>query len=316
MKEALKVMDTQQIIDWLLAGDVAIQYQAHRDLLATERPDLRERIATEGWGARFLSFRKPEGHWGQRFYQPKWISTHYTILDLKNLAISPVNEAIRESTGQVLRTLRARDGGILPIGPEKKSDVCVDGMFLNYASYFGAEEAELQSIVDLLLREHMPDGGFNCESNRQGAVHSSLHTTISVLEGILEYGRSGYTYRLDELQESAGQARSFLLEHKLFRSDRTGEIIDKKMLMLSYPSRWRYDILRALDYFQLAGVGYDPRLQDALDVLVRKRRKDRRWPVQAKHPGQTHFDMERTGGPSRWNTLRAMRVLRHFGQTE
>ena len=316
MKEALKVMDTQQIIDWLLAGDVAIQYQAHRDLLATERPDLRERIATEGWGARFLSFRKPEGHWGQRFYQPKWISTHYTILDLKNLAVSPVNEAIRESIGQVLRTLKARDGGILPIGPEKKSDVCVDGMFLNYASYFGAEEAELQSIVDLLLREHMPDGGFNCESNRQGAVHSSLHTTISVLEGILEYGRSGYTYRLDELQESAGQARSFLLEHKLFRSDRTGEIIDKKMLMLSYPSRWRYDILRALDYFRLAGVGYDPRLQDALDVLVRKRRKDRRWPVQAKHPGQTHFDMERTGGPSRWNTLRAMRVLRHFGQTE
>ena len=316
MKEALKVMDTQQIIDWLLAGDVAIQYQAHRDLLATERPDLRERIATEGWGARFLSFRKPEGHWGQRFYQPKWISTHYTILDLKNLAISPVNEAIRESIGQVLRTLKARDGGILPIGPEKKSDVCVDGMFLNYASFFGAEEAELQSIVDLLLREHMPDGGFNCESNRQGAVHSSLHTTISVLEGILEYGRSGYTYRLDELQESAGQARSFLLEHKLFRSDRTGEIIDKKMLMLSYPSRWRYDILRALDYFRLAGVGYDPRLQDALDVLVRKRRKDRRWPVQAKHPGQTHFDMERTGGPSRWNTLRAMRVLRHFGQTE
>jgi hypothetical protein len=189
-------------------------------------------------------------------------------------------------------------------------------MFLNYASYFGAEEAELQSIVDLLLREHMPDGGFNCESNRQGAVHSSLHTTISVLEGILEYGRSGYTYRLDELQESADQARSFLLEHKLLRSDRTGEIIDKKMLMLSYPSRWRYDILRALDYFQLAGVGYDPRLQDALDVLVKKRRKDRRWPVQAKHPGQTHFDMERTGGPSRWNTLRAMRVLRHFGQTE
>ena len=103
------------------------------------------------------------------------------------------------------------------------------------------------------------------------------------------------------------------MQHNLFRSDRTGEIIDKRMLMLSYPSRWRYDILRALDYFQFAGVDYDPRMQDALDVLLKKRRKDNRWPVQAKHPGQTHFEMEKTGGPSRWNTLRSLRVLKHFG---
>jgi hypothetical protein len=309
-------MDTPQVIDWLLAGDVAIQYQVHRDLLATERPDLRQRIATEGWGAKFLSFRKPEGHWGQRFYQPKWISTHYTLLDLKNLAISPDHPDIRESVEQVLRTLKAPDGGILPIGAERKSDVCVNGMFLNYAAYFGAEEEALQSIVDLLLTEHMPDGGFNCDSNRQGAVHSSLHSTISVLEGILEYGRSGYRYRLAELQEVADPARHFMLQHKLFRSDHTGEIIDRRMLMLSYPSRWRYDILRALDYFQVAGIGYDPRMQDALDVLMKKRRKDNRWPVQAKHPGQTHFDMEKTGGASRWNTLRALRVLRYFGGSD
>ena len=186
-------------------------------------------------------------------------------------------------------------------------------MFLNYACYFGAREDDLESVVDFLLAEHMPDGGFNCESNRGGAVHSSLHTTISVLEGILEYATNGYTYRLAELQEAAGQARSFLLQHRLYRSDRTGEIIDKRMLMLSYPSRYRYDILRALDYFHFAGVDYDPRMQDALDVLMKKRRQDGAWPVQARHAGQTHFDMEKTGGPSRWNTLRAMRVLRHFG---
>ena len=106
------------------------------------------------------------------------------------------------------------------------------------------------------------------------------------------------------------------MQHRLFRSDRTGEIIDRKMLMLSYPSRWRYDILRALDYFHCAGIDYDPRTQDALDILKKKQRKDYKWPVQAKHPGQTHFDMEKTGGPSRWNTLRAMRVLRHFGDTK
>lgn len=314
MKSADEAVE-RDLVAWLLEGDVSIQYQVHRDLLETERPDLRDRIATEGWGARFLRFRKKEGHWGRRFYQPKWISTHYTVLDLKNLAISPDHAAVRQSILQVIRTLKAPDGGILPIGAEKKSDMCVNGMFLNYASYFGMQEEDLISLVDLVLAEHMPDGGWNCESNRRAAVHSSMHTTISVLEGILEYAENGYRYRLEELEGAADRARAFLLQHRLFRSDRTGEIIDMKWLMLSYPSRWRYDILRALDHFQCAGVDYDPRMQDALDVLMKKRRKDGRWPVQARHPGQTHFDMEKTGGPSRWNTLRAMRVLWHFDQT-
>lgn len=308
------VVDDRQLIAWLLEGDVSIQYQVYRDLLSSERPDLRERIATEGWGARFLSFRKKEGHWGQRFYQPKWISTHYTLLDLKNLAISPNNKPIRDSISQVLQSLKGPDGGILPIGAEKKSDVCVNGMFLNYAAYFGMGEESLGSIVDFLITEQLEDGGFNCNSNTRGASHSSMHSTISVLEGILEYVKNGYQYRLEELQKAAEESRLFLLQHSLFRSDRSGEVIDKRWLMLSYPSRWKYDVLRALDYFQMAGINYDPRMQDALDLLKKKRRNDQKWPVQAKHPGQTHFEMEQTGGPSRWNTLRALRVLRHFDQ--
>ena len=306
-------MKESALIKWLLDGDVSIQYQVHRDLLNSELEQLRERIANEGWGARFLSFRKQEGHWGQRFYQPKWISTHYTILDLKNLAISPNNQEIRQSISQVIQNLKGPDGGIYPIGSVQKCDVCLNGMFLNYAAYFGQKEDDLQSIVDFLIAERMPDGGFNCFSNTKGAVHSSMHSTISVLEGILEYSRNDYTYRLEELHEAEAESREFLLQHKLFRSDRTGEIIDKKMLMLSYPSRWKYDILRALDHFRLAGAAYDSRMDDAIDVLLKKRRADNKWPVQAKHPGQTHFDMEKTGGPSRWNTLRALRVLRYFG---
>jgi hypothetical protein len=316
MKKTPNALDELQLIAWLLEGDVSIQYQVHRDLLATEKSHLRERIATAGWGAQFLSFRNKEGHWGQRFYQPKWISTHYTILDLKNLAISPKNEEIRQSLSQVIQKLKGPDGGIFPIGTEKKSDVCVNGMFLNYASYFWTMEDDLKSIVDFLLSVHMKDGGFNCNSNGIGAIHSSMHSTISVIEGILEYAKNGYRYRLEELQEAEDRSRTFLLQHRLFRSDRTGKIIDKKMIMLSYPSRWRYDILRALDYFQFAGINYDPRMRDAIDMVKKKRRKDNKWPVQAKHPGQTHFDMEKTGGPSRWNTLRALRVLKHFGETE
>jgi len=306
----------QQLIIWLFEGDVSIQYQVHRDLLGSDKPDLRNRIATEGWGAKYLSFRKKEGHWGRGFYQPKWISTHYTILDLKHLGILPVHSEIQESVEIILQTQKGPDGGINPSGTIKQSDVCLNGMFLNYASYFGAEERDIESIVDFVIGEQMSDGGFNCQANRKGAVHSSLHSTISVLEGILEYVMNGYSYQVSAFKKIEIEAREFILQHKLFRSDRTGEIIDKKMLMLSYPSRWKFDILRALDYFQFAGVEYDPRMQDALGVLNKKRRKDGRWPVQAKHPGQTHFEMEKTGGPSRWNTLRALRVLHHFGSNK
>ena len=305
-------MKRSELIHWLLEGDVAIQYQVYRDLLDEERPDLQQRIPTEGWGARFLAARRPNGHWGRGFYQVKWISTHYTLLDLRHLCpprdLPPAAEALRI----ILRENKAEDGGINPSRSIKHSDVCINGMFLDYACYFQVEEAPLQSIVDFVIGQHMLDGGFNCRSNRSGAVHSSLHSTISLLEGIHAYQRYGYTYRLDELQACAAAAREFVLQHQLFLSDRTGEIIDKKMLMLSFPSRWKFDILRGLAYFAALAGPYDPRLQPALDVLLKKQRKDGPWPVQAKHPGEVHFDMEQTGQPSRWNTLRALRVLRHF----
>ena len=305
-------MIPEQLLEWLLAGDVSVQFQVRRDLLGEERPDLQSRIAGEGWGARFLAARRPDGHWGRGFYQPKWISTHYTLLDLRHLAIAPDQPQCAASAALVLREHKGPDGGINPSRFIEQSDVCVNGMFLTYGCYFGVDEGALQSVVDFVIGQQMDDGGFNCMANRQGAVHSSLHSTISLLEGIHEYAANGYQYRLPALQAIAGQAREFILAHQLFRSDHTGETISKQMLMLSYPSRWYYDILRALAYFQHSDCPYDPRMQPALEVLLKKRRKDLRWPVQARHAGQTHFEMEKTGGPSRWNTLRALRVLGHF----
>jgi len=305
-------MNKQKIIEWLLEGDVSIQYQVHRDLLSVERKDLRNRISLEGWGARFLSRRRPDGHWGMKFYQPKWTSTHYTLLDLRYLCIAPYCREIEESLDKILRTEKGRDGGIRPIGSVQASDVCINGMFLNYASYFKTAPEQLESVVDFILSQTMPDGGFNCMSNRSGAIHSSLHTTLSVLEGITEYEQNGYHYRLDELRMALRSSMEFILIHQLFLSDRTGEIIKKDFLRLPYPGRWKYDILRAMDYFQHARLDWDERMSPAMHVLLKKRNKDFTWNVQAKHPGQVHFDMESAGKPSRWNTLRALRVLKHY----
>jgi len=306
-------MADDRVVKWLLEGDVAVQYQAGRDLLDRDEPGLRERIATEGWGAGFLARRRSDGHWGMAYYRPKWTSTHYTLLDLMNLAVSPGNQSIRRTVEISLAGEKGADGGINPSVTIPVSDVCVSGMFLGVAAYFRAEQRELTSIVDFVLSQAMGDGGFNCESNRAGAVHSSLHSTLSVAEGISEYLRNGYTYRAGELRAAEQGSREFMLRHRLFRSDRTGTVIDRKMLMLSYPSRWYYDVLRALDYFRAAGAPYDPRIEDAITVVLKKRRSDRTWPLQARHPGHTHFEMEKVGEPSRWNTLRALRVLRHFG---
>ncbi len=306
-------MDGQQIIAWLLQGDVSIQYQVHRDLLGNNRKDQQDRIAHEGWGEQFLSQRNSKGHWGRKFYQPKWISSHYTLLDLRNLNLSPDNTIAKETIELTLDTCRADDGGVL-LGPSTTvhSDVCVNGMFLNYASYFRTDEQSLCPIVDSILKERMPDGGFNCRTTRSGATHSSLHTTLFVLEGIIEFQKAGYTYRMKDLQSVRESAEEFILVHQLFISDHTGEIIKKDFLKLVYPSRWKYDILRALDYFQYAGGKWDERMEKAINVIQKKRKNNGIWNLQAAHPGQVHFIMEEAGKPSRWNTLRAMRVLEHF----
>jgi hypothetical protein len=302
-----------EVIQWLLEGDVSIQYQVQRDLLGREIPQLRSRIAREGWGAQYLSQRNPDGSWGRGFYQPKWTSSHYTLLDLKTLALTPDNEQIRESVDKIVREEKGPDGGINSSRTIKNSDVCMNGMFLVYACYFGVSQNSIESVVDFILSQKMEDGGFNCRRNRSGARHSSLHSTLSLLEGILEYGRNGYSYRRDELERAAGESREFILQHRLFKSHRTGEIIHRDLLRFPFPPRWKYNILRSLDYFRAANIPWDNRMTDALAVVLAKRKPDGRWLAEAAHPGKIHVQMERPRTPSRWNTLLSLRVIGKYG---
>jgi hypothetical protein len=188
-----------------------------------------------------------------------------------------------------------------------RSETCITGFVLALVTYFRVVSPRVEEMISYLLREQMPDGGWNCLRYR-GATHSSFHTTINVLEGLRLYSEAKGE-RAQEAEAAEERAREFFLRHALYRSHRTGEVVKAEFSRFSFPPRWHHDVLRTLDYFRDSGAPHDPRLEDPIGLLFRKRRKDGRWPLQNRHPGRTFFEMEKPGQPSRWNTLRALRVL-------
>jgi hypothetical protein len=307
-------------LQWLLAGDPSIRWQTLRDLVGAEERTLereRKKIARSGWGARLLAKQNADGRWagGAAFetglYSPKWISTTYTLLTLRDFGLAANNRQAQEGCRLLL------DGGMQPDGGvnygtrakwSKTSETCVTGMVLSLACYFELDDGRVESLVAHLLEQQMPDGGWNCR-RPYGATHASVHTTISVLEGLRRY-ELFRRRRLTAVRLAQKRGREFLLVHRLFRSHRTGEIIKPIFLRFTFPPRWHYDVLRGLDYFQAVDAPRDPRLTDAIDVVNQARDENGRWPLAHAFKGKTYFELERVGQPSRWNTLRALRVLK------
>lgn len=299
------------VVDWLLAGDSALQYQTWRDLLGRTRPELQQRAALDGDAAVILAARGDGGHWGRGFYQPKWTSSHYSLLELRDLAVAPDHPSCTATIALITRE-KAADGGVNPIGGVQRADVCINGMFLAYACYFGADPRELESVVDFILGQQLGDGGFNCHSNRSGARISSVHTTASVIDGFAEYLGTGYTRRAAEVTAAVAAASEALLDRRLYQRHGDGQPIRAELVRLHHPARWHFDVLRGLEVLRAAGASWEPRLSDALRVVDSRRRADGRWAAAAQYPGETHLAYSRAGAPNRWVTLRALRVLGHF----
>jgi hypothetical protein len=299
-----------RVIDWLLAGDPAICWQVQRDLLAANPESVaREQRLTEtqGWGSELLNRQDPDGRWGGGIYSPKWISTTYSLLLLRRIGIPPDNNQVRHGCVLLLDSSLDADGGLNIHKRGTHSETCVTGMGLSLAAYFQIEDDRPHILAEHLLGQRLADGGWNCRSY-EGDTHSSFHTTISVLEGLREYERH-QPQQLEAIRTAQVKGREFLLQHRLFKSHRTGEVVDARMTRFSFPPRWRYDVLRALDYFQESEAAWDARLEEAVELLLKRRTADGRWLLQNRHSGRTFFEMEAVGQPSRWNTLRALRVL-------
>ena len=317
-------MPAADVIDWLLYpedSDPSIRWQVMRDLLDAPRADWgaeRARLETEGWGAALLALRDPDGQWaGGAFFpgdfdftgdepgQP-WTATTWALCQLREFGLDPSSDRMRETVELIGVNSRWEHDG-QPYW-EGEVEPCINGRTVANGAYFGVD---MSPLVDRLAGERLDDGGWNCDAER-GSVRSSFDSTINVLEGLLEYERvTGGTPRSQAARLSGER---YLLERGLFRRASTGEPIEKYLTLL-HPNRWRHDVLRGLEYFrsaaELTGAAPDPRLSGAIEYLRSRRSVDGTWPVDGTPAGRTWFDVDDgPGRPSRWVTLRALRVLR------
>ena len=298
------------VIKWLLDSDPSIRWQIMRDL--TNEPEEvvaaeRSRVASEGWGARLFDLQTPDGHWGDD-QKHGWMTTNDALSLLKDLGADPAGEKVRRAIGLVRDRIAwwQLDGRPFFDG---ETEACINGRILGSGAYFGAA---VDRLLQRLLEEQLEDGGWNCEA--PPSKRSSFHSTICVLEGLLAYEEARGPVTAVTAARVRGQ--DYLLERRMFRSLTSGEVIDRRWTRFSFPTVWYYDVLRGLDYLRNAGVRPDERAAEAVELVKTRRHQNGRWPLNVLRPDRTRLllDMEiEIGKASRWNTLRALRVLDWYG---
>ena len=292
-----------------------------RDLVDAE-PEVvaaaRARVAAEGWGARLLALQGEDGQWAGGACFPArsfnwraegqgqpWTATLPTLQLLHDFGIDPADERVRGAIARVRDGCRWEHAGQPFFSGEVEP--CINGRTVTIGAYFGQD---VSGIVARLVGEQLADGGWNCEAEN-GSVRSSFASTINVLEGLLAHERA--TGGSPEAVAARRRAEEYLLERGLMRRKSTGDIVRPAWLQFSFPIRWHYDVLRALEYFRAAGGPPDPRIDEAIELVRSKRQADGTWLLENTHPGKVHFTLEDGDErPSRWNTLRALRVLRWY----
>lgn len=327
--DALLDSPAMELMGWLLDSDPAIRWQVLRDLVRAPEGEVaaeRARVAREGWGGRLLALHEggqwdggacfPGGYWERRaeYVGQPWTSTLPVLQLLEEFGVDPDDAAVRSAVRGVREHCRWEHDN-QPFF-EGEVEPCINGRVVGLGSYFANEVPlrDTEGVVQRLLGERLEDGGWNCEAEN-GSVRSSFHTTINVLEGLLEYERA--TGGSPEVAAARRGGEEYLLNRKLFRRESTGEVADREWLQFSFPVRWYYDVLRALDYFRAADAKPDARMDEAIELVRSKRQEGGTWLLENRHEGKVAFELEDGDErPSRWITLRALRVLRWYDETD
>ena len=306
------------VVDWLLDSDPSVRWQVMRDLTDAPADQVaaeRARVAREGVGEQLLALQAADGRWGGAAWNRGWDSTMHVLSLLREMGLDPASSEARRAVGLVRDRVtwqgcgpRECEGNPFFTG---EVEPCINGQVAASGAYFGQD---VRGLVERLLGEQMPDGGWNCEA-ANGSTRSSFNTTICVLEALLEHERAVGTSR--EVTEARLRGQEYLLERRLFRRRSTGQAIERdrkggaEWTRFAFPTWWHYDVLRGLEYLRRAGVAPDERIAEALELVASKRASDGRWPLETRHLGRMPVETdEGEDRPSRWNTLRALRVLR------
>ena len=297
------------MVEWLLEGDPAIRWQVLRDLLdapAREWEAERARTVEEGWVAELLRRQGDDGEWPEG----RWTASTWTLLLLMACGVPEGHPSARAPVERLLGRFMPPGEDVDPAFLLRRVDLCHLGFWLGLAAYFLPGDIRLRPLAEAVLSAQYEDGGWNCQMRSYpNRLHSSFNTTFNVLENLRIAAKRGVAAE-GAFKTAETQAIEFMLAHRLYRSDKTGEVITERFAHLTYPWHWHYTVLRALDYLQLTHAIHDERLDDPIRLLLGQRRPNGRWPLQKRIPGTLLVEMEKRGGESRWNTLRALRVLR------
>lgn len=305
-------------LDWLLDSDPALRWQVERDLLGApaqvwERT--RSRVATEGLGARLLARQDPDGRWAGGAYFPAepssvegqpWTATTWSLTALREWGLDP--QVLRDRrTVELLERHCRWEYDDLPYW-EGEVDCYINAATLANGLWLGRD---MEPLAHRFVEHRLDDGGWNCD-RVDGARHSSFHSTLNSLIGLLAHEIATGGGEATRAARRAGE--EYLLSRRLLYRRSTGERVGSWVDRFAYPFRWRYDVLRATDHFRRAaaldGGPPDPRLAEAIELVRSAQRADGRWPQGVRDPGAVWFEVDVPAGePSRWLTLYALRVL-------
>jgi hypothetical protein len=306
---------------WLLESDPSIRWQVMRDLIGASAEEVareRARVATEGIGAQLLALQAADGRWGGAAWNRGWNSTMHVLMLLRELGLDPASDQAHRAISLVRERVTWKGCGPQECDSnaffEGEIEPCINAQVAAVGAYFGQD---VRGIVDRLLTEQLPDGGWNCEAPDR-STRSSFNTTICVLEALLEYERMvGGSQRIAEARL---RGQKYLIERRLLRRRSTGELIERDRkggtawTRFAFPTWWHYDVLRGLEYLRSADVMPDERMAEAIELVASKSDADGKWQLEIQYPGVMAVDTdEGQGRPSRWNTLRALRVLNWYG---
>lgn len=324
-------MDDKEIREWLLDPvDPSVRFQT-MITLDGRQPDspevliARQEIMAGGPVAAILNAMNDDGSWGEpaRFYNDKYTGSVWNLLLLGELAADPADPRVRKACDFILSNSQNIDsGGFSYTRSTKTGDglasgviPCLTGNMVFSLIKLGClDDPRVQQAIDWITSWQRADDGESAAPDNavykryemcwgRHTCHMGVSKAFKALAAIPADQRSpSVLAKIAELGE-------YFLKHHLYKKSHDLSAIARPgWLKFGFPLMYQTDILELLDIYASLG-WWDERLRDALEVVIGLRQPDGRWKLENSFNGKMLVRIEQKGKPSKWITLKALRVL-------